>query len=68
MSLTDQAELKEVRKTLSITKYNPRFAGDGKDCNRITGHCSNTDSCSDCILYQSIMKIREEKDSFGGKC
>ena len=66
MSLTDQAELKEMYKKPSIKKYNPRFAGDGPTCNRKTGHCSNTDACSDCILYQTKMDVEEEKISFRG--
>lgn len=64
MSLTDQAELKEMYNKPKIRHYNPRFAGDGPGCNPATGHCSNTDACNDCILYQTTMEVRAEKDIF----
>ena len=66
MSLTDQAEIRDMFGKPRIKAYNPRFHGDGKWCDYRTGHCTNTDSCNDCTVYLSVMEVRKEAENLKG--
>ncbi len=66
MSLTDQAEMREMSGRPKIRAYNPRFHGDGKWCDYRTGHCTNTDSCNDCEVYLSVMEMKKARDDLRG--
>jgi hypothetical protein len=69
MSLTDITELKEsgarpIRKT-HFLKFDGS-TGSLRACDYNTGHCSNTDACHSCEVYNSIHEVREHTDSLKG--
>ena len=59
MSLTDIAELEEMKQKPEVKKHAPKF-GDGEYCARV-GRCKNPDACHDCVVYKSHSAIEEER-------
>ena len=67
MSMTDQAELEQLLRTRPVLrKHHPHFAGDGESCDYTTGHCTNTEACKDCIVYQSWLEVQGYEAMFRG--
>lgn len=63
MSLTDEFDIDEMFRKPVKEKHHPNFHGDISSCYRKTGHCSNTDACNDCRVYQSMNTVRDYQDN-----
>jgi len=63
MSLTDEFEMNEMFRKPVRENHHPNFHGDVPSCYKKTGHCSNTDACNDCYVYQSVNAVRDYKNS-----
>ena len=66
MSLTDEFEIREMFKKPVKKLHHPNFHGDLQVCNYATGHCTNTMACNDCIVYQSVLAVREYNNNMRG--